>query len=429
MTLRLIVLLWGAQFLNQASAQTASAQTGTFRKQVLTEQYYADGIAVGDIDRDGHLDVISGPFWYAGPEFKKSYEFYPPVPLPPEKSPSNSMFTFLFDWSGDGWLDILVLGRVHLHPAYWYENPADSGGGWKKHFAFERVRGESPTLVDVDQDTFPELLAHWEGEWGFVHPDWSNVRAPWQFAGIGHPQDWPQFYHGEGIGDLNADGRLDVILTDGWFEQPPELPLETDWTFHAGRLTDRRGGAQIYVDDIDSDGDADIVSSLHAHEWGLSWFEQLSPAIALSNASAIQFGPSSFLEHRLMDTRADEQKYGVAFSQPHALEYADLNGDGRKDIVIGKRVWAHGPSGDVEPMGTPVVYWFEATTHNSRATFVPRLIDNASGVGTQITVADVNGDSRPDVLTASKLGAFIFFNELPQTDAATTSPQTTSPED
>ncbi len=382
-----------------------------FKKQTLTNIYYADGINAGDINNDGDVDVVCGPFWYAGPDFKASHEFYKAVPLPPEASPSNSMFTFLHDWSGDGWLDILVLGRVHLHQAFWYENPAKSNGPWKKHFAFERVKGESPTLVDVNGDGRPELLAHWENEWGFISPDESDPKLPWKFYGVGHQQDWPQFYHGQGVGDINSDGRIDIILNDGWYEQPESEPFRSAWAFHQGSLTGSRGGAQIFVDDIDNDGDADLVSSLHAHEWGLSWFEQIQ-APSDDTSTVTKLGDTIFLNHQLMGTREEEKQYGVAFSQPHALEIHDLNGDGRKDIIVGKRVWAHGPKGDVEPMGTPVVYWFEATTRNGKPTFLPHLIDNKSGVGTQIMVKDLNQDGKPDVLTASKLGAFVFLNEL-----------------
>ena len=115
-----------------------------------------------------------------------------------------------------------------------------------------------------------------------------------------------------------------------------------------------------------------------------------------------------------MGTRDEEKTFGVAFSQPHALTLADLDGDGLKDIVTGKRRWAHGPTGDVEPMGVPVNYWFKLVRDASApggARYQPQLIDDASALGTQVEAVDVNGDGAPDVLTASKLGAFLFLTQ------------------
>jgi hypothetical protein len=115
-----------------------------------------------------------------------------------------------------------------------------------------------------------------------------------------------------------------------------------------------------------------------------------------------------------MGTREEEKTYGVAFSQPHALTLADLDGDGLADVITGKRRWAHGPTGDIEPMATPVNYAFLLRRDASApggAKFVPQLIDDASALGTQVEAVDVNGDGVPDVLTASKLGTFVFLTK------------------
>ena len=40
--------------------------------------------------------------------------------------------------------------------------------------------------------------------------------------------------------------------------------------------------------------------------------------------------------------------------------------------------------------------------------FVPHVIDNDSGIGTQFVVADFNGDKLPDIVTANKKGVFLF---------------------
>ena len=372
----------------------------TFDRQQLTDKYYCDGVAAADINSDGKIDIIAGPFWYEGPEFTKANEFYKAVALPPEPSPSNSMFSFVHDFSGDGKPDILVLGRVHKHEAKWYENPGDSSELWKSHFVFERVRGESPTLADLNVDGIPQLICHWDRRWGWIQPDPKQPYEPWKFTAIGDDKDWPQFYHGEGVGDVNGDKRLDLIINDGWFEQPKQHADGKNWKFHESRFSRERGGAQMFAMDVDGDGDNDVISAIHAHEWGLAWFEHTKPNDRIR-----------FTEHTIMGDRSQIAKYGVAFSQPHAMDLGDIDGDGLQDIVTGKRMWAHGPKGDVEPNADPVLYWFRLQRNaDDTVRYIPHEIDGRSGVGVQVLATDVNADGRTDVVTASKLGTFVFLN-------------------
>lgn len=147
-----------------AAIFAAPARDVSFRKLTLTEQYWCDGVNAADINRDGHVDIIAGPFWYEGPSFRIAHAFYEPVPQPVEEKPTNSMFSWAYDFNGDGWPDILVLGRVLFHEAYWYENPgkdalANPATRWKRHFVSQRVFGESPQFLDIDGDGKPEILA------------------------------------------------------------------------------------------------------------------------------------------------------------------------------------------------------------------------------------------------------------------------------
>ncbi len=400
-----------------AATAAAAPKTVSFEKHTLTSTYWADGVNAADINGDGKMDVVSGPYWYAGPDFKVARTFKEALPQELEKNPTDSMFSFIADFNGDGRPDILVLGRVLFHEAYWYENPGAAEASkpearWKKHFVSKRVFGESPLFTDVDGDGKPELVSI-SGEsdkekikqWGWYAPDWSKPNEPWKFVPITEKGDFNHYYHGEGIGDINGDGRADLVLNEGWWEQPPKgAPAGTLWKKHPFVFSKDRGGAQILVYDVNGDGLNDVVTAMNAHGFGLSWFEQKKGAD----------GEPTFIEHRMMGKREEEKEFGVAFSQPHALTLADLDGDGLPDVITGKRRWAHGPTGDFEPGATPVNYAFLLRRDQAApggARFVPQLIDDASGLGTQVEAVDVNGDGIPDVLTASKLGTFVFITK------------------
>lgn len=401
--------------LSIAVASLSFGREVTFEKRVLTSEYWCDGINAADIDRDGHLDVIAGPYWYAGPEFKVRHTFYEPVPQPLEVSPSNSMFSFPYDLNGDGWTDILVLGRVLFHQAFWYENPGKAGlaapnARWKKHFVAQRVFGESPTFEDADGDGKPELLALSGAvvedklkQWGWYAPDWSDPTKPWRFVAITEKADLTHYYHGQGFGDIDGDGRKDLVTTDGWWSPPPKgAPAGTLWTPHPVKFGTGRGGAQILVFDINGDGKNDVINALDSHAWGLSWFAQVRDAS----------GAISFTEHRMMGTEAEEKIFGVAFADPHALAAADLDGDGQLDLVAGQRRRETDVKAKPGEARKPLNYWFKFVRDGQGgAKSVPHQIDNASGLGVQIAAVDVNKDGVPDVLTASKLGVFVFLTK------------------
>jgi hypothetical protein len=158
----------------------------------------------------------------------------------------------------------------------------------------------------------------------------------------------------------------------------------------------------MLVTDVDGDGLVDVINSWHCHLYGLVWHRQ----VRATN------GEITWQQNVILSPKPDLQSEDLRFSQLHALDLVDMNGDGLQDIVTGKRFWAHGPAGDVEPNAPAVVYWFELRRNGGgQARFIPHLIDDDSGVGTQVTAVDMNGDRRPEVIVANKKGIFVHWNE------------------
>jgi len=146
----------------------------------------------------------------------------------------------------------------------------------------------------------------------------------------------------------------------------------------------------------------DVLTTLGPHNFGIAWYEQVR-----------KDGSIDFVKHLIVGKKHEDSKYGVRFSQAHAFDLVDMDGDGIKDFVTGKRFWAHGPNGDDEPNAPAVLYWFKTVRLPDKSVdFVPYLVDNDSGVGTQVAAADVNGDKLPDIIVGNKKGVFVFIHQV-----------------
>ena len=414
--------LCAAVLLTVVSAAAAELTWPGFTRQPLERFYWSEGAAFGDLNRDGKPDAICGPYWWEGPDFTKRHELYAPTTTFRRKEAdgtetvwpgfeggygrknayaTDNFFAFVHDVDGDGWNDVLTYGLPHT-PAYLYVNPAGRGERWVRHTVLDEVDNESPTFVDLTGDGRPEIVCVHGGNFGYAAPDPEHPTAKWTFTPITAGGTWPRFTHGLGVGDLNGDGRADVLCKDGWFEQPASLAGNPVWRFH--RHFFAPAAAQMFAYDVNGDGRADVITALAAHGFGLAWYEQLAERAA--------DGGLQFKAHIFMNHAPRENRYGVVFSEIHAVELADVDGDGLKDIVTGKCFWAHGPTGAPDGQAPAVLYWFKLVRRaDSTVDWVPHLIDADAGVGRQVGLGDVNGDGRPDIIIGNKKGACVFVNE------------------
>jgi hypothetical protein len=364
--------------------QTAkSPHPVTFKKQVISTTFISEGVAAGDVNNDGSTDILAGHYWFEAPSWKQ--HLLHADTLDPIPGYSTTFLNFCLDVNNDGWADLVRFDQPGAMCA-WYENPKGKNSLWQRHLISNNAGIETPAFADVDGDGRNDLVCN-----DVVAKQVIWLKAPtakddtvWQRFVISSDslRATDRYTHGLGWGDVNKDGRNDVIIKNGWWEAPPDVQQEA-WKFHRADLG--ADCANMFVLDVDTDGDADVVSS-SAHNYGLWWHEQKQN----------QTGAVSWTTHEI----------SKRFSQTHALALEDMNGDGHPDLVTGKRYFAHNGKdpGAYEPA---ILYWFEYKPGKAPQ-WIPHAIDNNSGVGTNFVVRDMNGDGLPDIVTSNKKGVFYF---------------------
>ena len=357
-----------------------------FRKHVVSRDFVSEGIAVGDVDRDGDEDLIAGAYWFEAPRWTP-HEYRPVRSFSIHRGYSDSFIHYALDVNRDGWTDVVRFdfpGRG----AYWYENPQGRGGTWTERLVHPAVASESPLFEDVNGDGRDDLFfVDARGrQLVWMEPPTKAGDTTWTRQVISDPLPPARsrvMAHGLGFSDMDGDGRRDALTIDAWYAAPAQPGGE--WREHLAELG--APAAHMYSFDADRDGDRDVVSS-SAHDYGLWWHEQLRDAS----------GEPGWSRHTI-DGRV---------SVMHALAATDLDGDGTMDLVSGKRFLAHNGNdpGEYDPS---VLLWYRGGRDaNGRPTWTPYLIDGDTGIGLQIVIRDVTGDGRPDIVTSSKKGVYVF---------------------
>jgi hypothetical protein len=371
---------------------------------------YSETAAVADLNNDGKPDIISSESWYEAPNWVK----HPLREINYSQNYIDNFSDLPVDVDGDGWIDIVQFSYF-AHNIVWLKNPGKKGGDWK----VTEIDNSGPTefafLVDLNNDGKAlEILPEF---------DRPNVPLAWfelvNGKYVKHVVSQKSYGHGIGVGDVNGDGRNDILTPQGWLEAPADIHAPGDWVFHATDWAQHpitaagpRVGPEpeanapvraaqfgfMYLIDINGDGRKDLLTGM-AHSYGIAWYEHTAD--------------DKWIQHVIDNT----------WSQAHASALVDINGDGQLDFVTGKRYFAHngGDPGEREPNG---VYWYEyrkvpvtpATARNpgnGGVEWIRHMISYGGRMGggvQQIVVKDMDGDGDLDLVTGGKSGLFLAEN-------------------
>ncbi len=398
MTRRSLRLFLAMTVASLTASQTTAAEP-TFERIQLTREFHAEGGTAADLDNDGHGEVIVGPWIYWGPDYQTRTKYYAAEPFKPQEYSKNFVM-YSDDVDGDKFIDTIVLGFPGAE-SWWYRNPGKDKARtqlWEQHVILDVTDNESPMLVDIDGDGIKDLVCASKGHYGYASRAGQDPKAMWKFHQVSPNNNYNRFTHGLGVGDVNNDGRMDLMEKDGWWENPGKREgdaAKEPWKFHKITLANP-GGSQMFAVDLDGDGKNEILTGTSAHGFGLVYYKVLDAA-------------NDKLEKVEIMTADDKTSpVGIAISQLHGVDIGDMNADGIPDIVTGKRWWAHGAGDDGSQMPATLV-WLETQRSGGRVRFVPHVVDTSCGVGTQVMIADVNQDKLLDIVSGNKRGAYVFL--------------------
>lgn len=360
------------------SIKFVAHRIGTFRSEAC---------CVGDFNGDGKLDIVAGPNLYLAPEFKavkirtlkgsvdekgKGYHWdFANIPM---------------DVDGDGKLDVVAADWFQKQ-SMWYRNIGTTGGEWPETVLEKNGNFEAAEYCDLDGDGKPETIVPVVQRTVYYELTKDGGKVGAQV----HVVSNKVMEFGVGAGDINGDGRPDIIRPNAWFEAPADKKAGP-WKEHPLALGSKTGDkpdhtAQIWVYDVNADGLNDLVAS-SAHKYGIFWYEQVR-----------QGGQISFKQHLIDDS----------WTQAHSITLADIDNDGALDLVTGKRFMAHNGSDPEEtaPLG---VYWYRLK-RGAQPQWTKNVISFNEGIGSalNVPVVDLDGDGDLDIIVTGKWGGPVWF--------------------
>lgn len=360
-----------------------------FHKRLLSAERY-ESAGVFDVNGNGIPDIVSGDFWYEGPDFDQQHkiggvtahgEYY------------DDFSTIPMDINGNGRLDFIT-GGWWGKTLRWRENTGIAAQEWPIHVIAETGSIETTRAWDVDGDGELEIVPNTPSAPLVIYKlirD-ANGKGTGEFAAhklriSGRDNDHQG--HGLGFGDITGNGRGDFVYNNGWLEAPAN-PYEDEWIWHPDFNLGRSSSVPILVVDLNGDGINEIIVG-EGHGYGLGWWQQ----------TVDETGNRTWQSHAI-------DPYS---SQYHDLQWIDIDGDGQCELITGKRFRGHphGDGGDKDAYGWYIFKWTGECFAKHVVDFGP--MGAAKGLGIHFAVADLTGNGKLDVVAPGKDGLAIYFNQ------------------
>ncbi len=374
------ILLITAMMMTSAAADSAPLE---FDRMRIGDKTY-EAASIFDVNNDGVKDLFSGGYWYEGPDFKTAHKV---TDIRYMDTYYDCFSNYPMDVNGNGLLDI-VSGGWWNETLLWRENPGDTSE-WTSHEVAKVGNIERNCFCDITGDGYMEVVPVTSPVHFFQLVRDENGKGTGEFKQFTIPVGGGG--HGLGCGDINGNGRTDLVFSGGWLEAP-EDPFNLEaWKWHP-EFNFGLASVPILVHDVNEDGLPDLIVGA-GHDYGLWWMEQGRDGI----------DNRTWTRHDIETER----------SQFHDLQLADLDNDGKLDLITGKRYYAHNgndPGAD-DPVG---VYYYKI----NQGEFLRRTIDygpadSHSGAGIYFWIEDVNGNGWKDILAPGKEGLYLFLNKGP----------------